>query len=341
MANHPFTAGATPCFQCIAPDYIDCHLRPQRYALTRELNKGGCAHHYMNHVTPNLASFVRGLKLPKGELICRAPRGWEAFIGTAFDHGLREKREPGYVDRVADAGLGLMELAGYDQEAQAIREMLERTADVDERSLYAACAVGFFRSGRGAEELAALQVAGDELKEALVTDLRQLTATADHHFNPVSPIYGPTFEGSAFIGGADADLIADGCLWDIKTGVRFNATADIRQSLAYALLDYTDAYRLDSIGIYMARYGVSWHIRFADIEQHAGMTIAEMRRNAPWYSPYARATNEFRVWAGYRQNLPQLADERGLAIIRDEWAEYPAIIQEAEIMIAARLDPTS
>ena len=85
MVNHPFTAGATPCLQCIAPDHIDCDLRDRRYSLTRELQKGGCAHHHLNQVMPNLPSFVRGLKLPQSEPLCRAPSSWEAFIGTAFD----------------------------------------------------------------------------------------------------------------------------------------------------------------------------------------------------------------------------------------------------------------
>ena len=49
-------------------------------------------------------------------------------FGTAFGQGLRAKRDLAYVDQVADDGVALMELAGYDQEAQVIRERMGRGA---------------------------------------------------------------------------------------------------------------------------------------------------------------------------------------------------------------------
>ncbi len=64
----------------------------------------------------------------------------------------------------------------------------------------------------------------------------------------------PTFAGSADVGGADADLILDGCLLDIKATV--NPKLDqgwLLQLLGYTLLDYDDAYRIDRLGIYLAR----------------------------------------------------------------------------------------
>lgn len=76
---------------------------------------------------------------------------------------------------------------------------------------------------------------------------------------------GPVFAGSVDVGGADADLIAAGLLLDIK------ATADpakvttqdaIWQLAGYALLDYTDEYKIDSVGWYLARLGhlVTWPV---------------------------------------------------------------------------------
>ncbi|MGL5851557.1 MAG: hypothetical protein ACRCZD_12315 [Phycicoccus sp.] len=83
---------------------------------------------------------------------------------------------------------------------------------------------------------------------------------------------GPTFDGSSLC-SADADLIADGLLLDIKTrlgstnarsGERYDnlPLLDIYQVLAYALFDYSDTYRITKVGIYSARYGtlVTWPI---------------------------------------------------------------------------------
>lgn len=66
---------------------------------------------------------------------------------------------------------------------------------------------------------------------------------------------GPTFAGSSLL-HADADLIAAGLLIDLKTSVKVTlAVKDLFQIIGYALLDFDDAYRLDSIGIFSARYG--------------------------------------------------------------------------------------
>lgn len=66
----------------------------------------------------------------------------------------------------------------------------------------------------------------------------------------------PTFQGSLDIGGADADLIVDGCLFDVKTTK--SATLDVewlRQLIGYALLDYEDELGIKCVGLYLARHG--------------------------------------------------------------------------------------
>lgn len=74
---------------------------------------------------------------------------------------------------------------------------------------------------------------------------------------------GPTFAGSTLIGGADGDLIAAGLLLDIKTTAKPSLPVkDILQVIGYALLDFDDTYRLDSLGIFSARYGylATWEL---------------------------------------------------------------------------------
>ena len=73
---------------------------------------------------------------------------------------------------------------------------------------------------------------------------------------------GPTFAGSRLVGGADADVIADGLLIDVKATVdpRRAKPQDLRQLLGYTLLDFDDKYGIDSVGLFLARHGVliSW-----------------------------------------------------------------------------------
>ncbi len=77
-----------------------------------------------------------------------------------------------------------------------------------------------------------------------------------HHLNP-------TFTGSHDVGGADADLVVDGCLIDIKTSISSQVKAEYLYQLAgYLLLDYDDLLHLNTLGIYMARQGLllTWSV---------------------------------------------------------------------------------
>ena len=66
---------------------------------------------------------------------------------------------------------------------------------------------------------------------------------------------GPTFSGSAVIGGADGDLIAAGLLLELKTSAKLTlAVKDLFQVIGYALLDFDDEYKLTELGIFNARY---------------------------------------------------------------------------------------
>ncbi|PPA60414.1 hypothetical protein [Micromonospora chalcea] len=83
---------------------------------------------------------------------------------------------------------------------------------------------------------------------------------------PPGPVAtGMTFDGSADL-NADADLIAGGMLIDFKAGqggsLRADGTraaqlarTDLYQLLGYALMDYSDAYRLQAVAIYAVRFG--------------------------------------------------------------------------------------
>ena len=281
---------ADPCQNC-GPDQCSFDRRLKRFSLTRELNKGGCAHYYMNQAFPQLARFVRRLSLPKGNPLVEAPlRGLEGLSGTSFDRRLRYEYEPEYTDCVITGGLYLLEATFGKEWADSLRRGLE-SQDLDERALYAGvCDTTFRNTVQGSEAWNTLQKGGDILKRQLVEDIRSLMEIAQEQLSLSAPVFGPTFGlSSQWISGADADLIDDGCLIELKVVKTIEATKFIRQTLAYALLDVDDGWKLDSVGVYLARQGILWKVPFSTFEEEAGLPISHLRRNAPWGNPSDRA----------------------------------------------------
>ncbi len=74
----------------------------------------------------------------------------------------------------------------------------------------------------------------------------------------------PTFAGSSAVGGADADYITnDGVLVDIKATKNLGfRSRDVLQIVAYALLDWQDAFEIHTVGLLLARQGrvVRWNL---------------------------------------------------------------------------------
>lgn len=69
-------------------------------------------------------------------------------------------------------------------------------------------------------------------------------------------VLNPTFAGSRDLRGADADLIVDGCLIEIKSTIQTKLSEPVlHQLLGYTLLDYADEFGVHSVGIYLARHG--------------------------------------------------------------------------------------
>ena len=97
-------------------------------------------------------------------------------------------------------------------------------------------------------------------QDSWVDDLGELFIRFYHRQNSLlSKPYtlNPTFTGSVYVGGADADLVVDRCLIDIKTSTIPQIKAEYLYQLAgYLLLDFDDTLHLNSVGIYMARQGV-------------------------------------------------------------------------------------
>jgi len=71
-------------------------------------------------------------------------------------------------------------------------------------------------------------------------------------------VLNPTFDGSPDVGGADAEFVVGRCLIEVKATVQRKwPWADwLRQLAGYVLLDYSDRYRFNEVGLYLARQGV-------------------------------------------------------------------------------------
>jgi hypothetical protein len=102
----------------------------------------------------------------------------------------------------------------------------------------------------------------------LIEDLEGLSLLFEHSqpqfLQSNQAILNPTFgEASVLLGGADADLIVDSRLIDIKTRKTAQLErVDLWQLLGYALADFNDEFRLKEVGFYFSRHGlqVAWDL---------------------------------------------------------------------------------
>lgn len=85
--------------------------------------------------------------------------------------------------------------------------------------------------------------------------------TADHaDLLDADPVLGPTFALSSALGGADADLVADGLLLDLKASVtpRIVGRPALWQLAGYALADTPDEHCIRRVGISALRWRRRW-----------------------------------------------------------------------------------
>jgi len=94
----------------------------------------------------------------------------------------------------------------------------------------------------------------------------------------------PTFWGSFAVGGADADLICGNTLIDIKTSWRGISRTDFYQIIGYAALDLFEEYKVDRVGLLMARQGTLLECGLdALCEEFGDITFVEFKRNVWQY----------------------------------------------------------
>ena len=120
-----------------------------------------------------------------------------------------------------------------------------------------------------------------------VTDVAALGAAFATQYpswhGDTTAILNPKFEGSFDIRGADADFIADGCLWDIKTTIGKGGQGRyLYQVLGYLLLDYEDEYAIERVGLVFPRQNtrVYWSADelMAEMSGRDDLNLADLRR---------------------------------------------------------------
>ncbi|MFC7236629.1 hypothetical protein [Halosegnis marinus] len=254
---------------------------------------------------------------PKPEFAMEVPRRAEpqtrnyALIGTAFDYVLRFWLERQYPDAetkpwVAHQGLQLAQALPMDPatpEGQSLESFLdaieerhaaylesgEMTDELLGGTLDLARFDWVYRSGRPPESLG-------EHAEGDLADLRQLLAIIpEAEFRGAdSVLLNPTFgDASRLVNGADADLVFDGLLLDIKTVKDLSLKVGYwRQLVGYAVLtdlaadDTTVPSQFDEIGVYFARHGALWRTATDAIYGHP-----KYDQFADWFRE--RATEHF------------------------------------------------
>jgi|GEM_PF-625355 hypothetical protein len=113
-------------------------------------------------------------------------------------------------------------------------------------------------------------------------------------------VLNPTFAGSHDVGGADADLIVDNCLIELKASIRPVIKAEhLHQLAGYLLLDYEDALAIGSLGIYLVRQGVRfvWPVAefVAQLTGGTGEALPALRQEFRQLCQTARAPRDARA----------------------------------------------
>jgi hypothetical protein len=220
-------------------------------------------------------------------LRCPAPEGVNlGTIGTAFDYRARLCWEPlDWRKTVAAAGMRRLYALGREElvnvggalGAELARLAPERCLVVDDELEQRICSCcyalalyeQFFRTHVAATSSPLMGLGpradvGDVLAlapKAATNDLAgmaRLLCESQPDLVASPAILNPTFDGSFDIGGADADILVDDLLLEIKTTTNdaFERVDHLYQLLGYALLDYSSEYAISRVGVYLARRGV-------------------------------------------------------------------------------------
>ncbi|MEV7874194.1 hypothetical protein [Microbacterium sp. NPDC089188] len=236
---------------------------------------------YLRSTFPNLKPIQADYKARADVLAVDSAGASPTMIGTAVDLIPRLIAEP---EELPDSAAQLFPFNGGYHEELAALVALANDPDRETQARAAwglALCVSAFRAGAAvapripelvrAREFSASLMMTEAPPEAVgeLTALRGLIE--ERLMSRLEPptVFGPLFDLSRPGDGqriaAEADLISDGTLVDVKSNLAPKTKAGdrpdvlkpehVHQLLGYALLDYSDAYEIRRLAIYSARYG--------------------------------------------------------------------------------------
>jgi hypothetical protein len=149
-----------------------------------------------------------------------------------------------------------------------------------------------------------------------INDLRQLISIIkDEHFKVENNCFiNPTFGfGSKLVGGADADLIIDDTLIDIKVSKKLAIDrSHLNQAIGYYILSLIGGINGDeslnpikNIGLYFARHGVLWKTSLSNIADEK--TFSEFK---DWFVNYIEV--KVRGQIGWLEENKKIASQRSI-----------------------------
>jgi len=215
------------------------------------------------------------------------------LVGAAFDYLLRfylEQKNPNCITKrwVAETSVLLMDTLGKDdEESKKMKRFLEEskkihdnflsTGMIDDEIIKTSVILAqmdvYYRQGTVPENLGTVE-------EGDIQDLRNLISLVDLDlFKAKNHCYlNPTFGyGSELVGGADADLIVDDTLVDVKTTKFLSFTQEqYNQLIGYYILsklgkiNESENIPISKVGIYFSRHGILHTISADEIENNPG-----------------------------------------------------------------------
>ena len=256
-------------------------------SLTSELrSKDSWVNRFFKDRFPAVNAFVKeDAGLPVKAMATKVPHtcGNARLLGTAFDYRLRIRFGADFSSSGA-LELGVLKMMAHGDRvlgalaevwAGAMQELLSQPLVEDEATLARASVIlawldQGFRSGglwsdgmrKAAQDIVkhrevSWRSCTSGVDKPIADELVALMRLAETRLPAARAICGPEFDGSSFVGGADADLVIDGCLYEVKTTEkpRDKLPEKIRQLIGYALLDWSDEYGLKKVGFYFSRQG--------------------------------------------------------------------------------------
>lgn len=250
-----------------------------------------------------------------------------SIIGTAFDYlarimlarAVKKNRSESYSNITAESGLIVLSRIlkehrsierkigkKYKKAIKRLKAFSNNKRDIKELVLdvcFLAKLERIFRSGIPPANLLRKSFF-DDPDDEVIKDLEQLCDVFQERFmHKIKPnsdiIYNPDFGvSSAFVGGADADVIIDGILYDFKTGRKIGYKwQEVAQIVGYFLLNEIslainnsdDKYHTDDsyqyldikrIAFYRARYG---EVEYIDINYFNDELIETAKKNLVSY----------------------------------------------------------